>query len=107
MLVSMPRSIATVTETDNAGLLEFIRPRHHLIVTTRRRDGSLQSSPVSGGVDPQRRIVVSSYPDRAKASNVRVVPRWSVLVLSYDFGAPWVQADTTGPVIDLPEALEP
>ena len=103
----MPGTIATVTETDNAGLLEFIRPRHHLIVTTRRRDGSLQSSPVSGGVDPQGRIVVSSYPERAKVTNIRRDPRVSVLVLSDDFGGPWVQVETTGTVIDLPEAVEP
>ena len=103
----MPRTIATVTETDNAGLLEFIRPRHHLIVTTRRLDGSLQSSPVSGGVDPDGRIVVSSYPERAKVTNIRRDPRVSVLVLSDDFGGPWVQVETTGTVIDLPEAVEP
>src|SRR6478735_8759485 len=103
----MPRTIATVAETDNAGLLEFIRPRHHLIVTTRRRDGSLQSSPVSGGVDPQGRIVVSSYPERAKVTNILRDPRVSVLVLSDDFGGPWVQVETTGTVIDLPEAVEP
>ena len=103
----MPRTIATVNKVDNAGLLEFIRPRHHLIVTTRRLDGSLQSSPVSGGVDPQGRIVVSSYPERAKVTNIRRDPRVSVLVLSDDFGGPWVQVETTGTVIDLPEAVEP
>jgi PPOX class probable F420-dependent enzyme len=103
----MPRTIATVNKTDKAGLLEFIRPRHHLIVTTRRRDGSLQSSPVSGGVDPQGRIVVSSYPERAKVTNIRRDSRVSVLVLSDDFGGPWVQVETTGTVIDLPEAVEP
>ena len=103
----MPRTIATVSKVDNAGLLEFIRPRHHLIVTTRRLDGSLQSSPVSGGVDPQGRIVVSSYPERAKVTNIRRDPRVSVLVLSDDFGGPWVQVETTGTVIDLPEAVEP
>ena len=103
----MPRTIATVNKVDNAGLLEFIRPRHHLIVTTRRLDGSLQSSPVSGGVDPDGRIVVSSYPERAKVTNIRRDPRVSVLVLSDDFGGPWVQVETTGTVIDLPEAVEP
>ena len=103
----MPRTIATVNKVDNAGLLEFIRPRHHLILTTRRLDGSLQSSPVSGGVDPQGRIVVSSYPERAKVTNIRRDPRVSVLVLSDDFGGPWVQVETTGTVIDLPEAVEP
>lgn len=102
----MPRTIATVNRTDRAGLLDFIRPRHHLIVTTRRRDGSLQSSPVTGGVDEQGRIVVSSYPERAKVTNVRRDPRVSVLVLSDDFGGPWVQVETTGAVIDLPDAVD-
>lgn len=103
----MPRTLATTTRTDRDGLLQFIRPRHHVIMTTRRRDDSLQSSPVTAGVDPQGRIVVSSYPERAKVANVRRDPRVSVLVLSDDFGGPWVQVDTLCTVIDLPDAVEP
>jgi len=102
----MPRTIATVTRTDRSGLLDFVRPRHHVIITTRRRDGSLQSSPVTAGVDEQGRIVVSSYPERAKVTNIRHDPRVSVLVLSDDFGGPWVQVETTGTVVDLPDAVE-
>ena len=106
MLFVMPRTIATVTRTDLAGLLDFIRPRHHLIVTTRRRNGSLQSSPVTGGVTGDGLIAVSSYPERAKVANIRRDPRVSVLVLSDDFGGPWVQVETTGTVVDLPEAID-
>ena len=103
----MPRTIATNTRTDLAGLLEFVRPRHHMIITTRRRDGSLQSSPVTAGVNTDGRIVVASYPERAKVGNIRRDPRVSVLVLSDSFNGPWVQVETTGTVIDLPEAVEP
>ena len=103
----MPRTIATVTRVDRTELLDFVRSRHHLIMTTRRKDGSPQSSPVTAGVDPQGRIVVSSYPERAKVSNIRRDPRVSVLVLSDDFGGPWVQVETTCTVIDLPDAIEP
>ena len=103
----MPRSIATVTTIDRDGLLEFVRPRHHLVMTTRRRNGSLQSSPVTAGVDEHGRLVVSSYPERAKVANIRRNPRVSVLVLSDDFGGPWVQVETTGTVIELPDAVEP
>ena len=103
---AMPRTIATVTRTDRPGLLDFVRPRHHVIITTRRRDGSLQSSPVTGGVSAAGDIVVSSYPERAKVSNIRHDPRVSVLVLSDDFGGAWVQVETTGTVVDLPEAVE-
>ncbi len=102
----MPRTTATVTRTDLAGLLEFIRPRHHVIVSTRRRDGSIQSSPVSAGVADNGDIVVSSYPERAKVANIRRDPAVSVLVLSDDFGGPWVQVETTGTVIDLPDAVD-
>ena len=103
----MPRTIATNTTVDRAGLLEFIRPRHHAILMTTRRDGRPQSSPNTCGVDPQGRIVISTYPERAKAMNVRRDPRVSVLVLSDDFGGAWVQVDGTAEVLDLPEALEP
>jgi PPOX class probable F420-dependent enzyme len=103
----MPRTIATNTRVDLDGLLDFVRPRHHMIVITRRADGSPQASPVSGGVDAAGRIVVSTYPERAKARNARRDPRCSVLVLSDDFGGPWVQVDGDAEVLDLPAALEP
>jgi PPOX class probable F420-dependent enzyme len=103
----MPRTIATNTRVDLDGLLDFVRPRHHLIVITRRADGSPQASPVSGGVDAAGRIVVSTYPERAKTHNARRDPRCSVLVLSDDFGGAWVQIDGDAEVLDLPAALEP
>ena len=103
----MARSIATNTTVDLAHLLEFIRPRHNMISMTRRRDGSVQASPVTGGVDPAGRIVISTYPDRAKVANLRRDPAASVLVLSDSFGDAWVQVDGDAEVIDMPEALEP
>jgi PPOX class probable F420-dependent enzyme len=103
----MPRTIATSTPVDRDGLLEFVRPRHQLVLIARRRDGSPQASPVTGGVDAAGRIVISTYPERAKAVNLRRDPACSVLVLSDDFGGAWVQVDGTAEVLDLPEALEP
>ena len=103
----MPRSIATNTVVDLDGLLEFVRPRHRLLLGTRRADGSPQLSPVSGGVDAAGRIVVSTYPERAKVANLRRYPGATVLVLSDDWNGPWVQVDGTAEVLDLPEALEP
>lgn len=88
-------------------LLAFIRPRHRLVLGTFRRDGRVQLSPVTGGVDAEGRIVVSSYPERAKSKNLRRDPRATVLFLSDDFGDEWVQVDGSGEVLDLPDALEP
>ncbi len=103
----MPRTAATATEVDRDRLLEFVAPRHHMVLTTFRADGSPQSSPVSGGVDEQGRIVISSYPERAKSRNAQRDPRASVVVLSDDFGGPYVQVDGSAEVILLPEAVEP
>ena len=70
----MPRRIATNTAVELEELLDFVRPRHHLVLLTRRRDGSPQLSPVAGGVDDAGRIVIATYPERAKARNARREP---------------------------------
>jgi PPOX class probable F420-dependent enzyme len=103
----MPRTIATNTVLDRGALLEFIAPRHQMILLTRRRDGGPQASPVTAGVDDAGRIIVSSYPERAKVRNLRRTADCSVLVLSDDFDGAWVQVDGTAEVLDLPAAMEP
>lgn len=103
----MARSIATNTTVDLEALLDFVRPRHQLVLMTTRADGRPQASPVTGGVDPAGRIVISTYPERAKTSNARREPRVSVLVLSDDFGGAWVQVDGDCEVIDPPDSVEP
>ena len=102
----MARSIATNTTVELAELLSFIRPRHRLLLATTRRDGRPQISPVSGGVDLQGRIVISTYPARAKTRNAERDPRVSVLVLSNDWNGPWVQVDGDVEVLHLPEAAD-
>ena len=102
----MPRTVATTTTIDRDEMLDFVRPRHHLLLATERADGRPQISPVTGGVDPQGRIVISSYPGRAKTRNADLRPRVSVLVLSDDFGGPWIQVDGDAEVLHMPEAIE-
>ncbi len=103
----MARTIATNTRVDRDALLEFLRPRHKVVLMTTRADGRPQSSPVACGVDAEGRLVISTYPERAKVANIRRDPRVSVCVLSDDWNGPWVQVDGSAEVLDLPEALEP
>ena len=103
----MARKFATADVVSLAELLDFIRPRHHMVLTTFRADGSLQSSPVTGGVDEAGRIVIASYPVRAKSANIRRRGRASITVLSDEFNGPYVQVDGGGEVIDLPDAVDP
>src|SRR6201991_981305 len=97
----MPQ-IATNTRVSREQLLDFVRTRHHLVLVTTRADGRPQVSPVTGGVDAAGRIVVSTYPDRAKAINLRRNPAASVLVLSDEWDDAWVQVDGTAEVLDMP-----
>ena len=103
----MARTIATTTRADREQLLEFLRPRHHAILMTTRKDGRPQSSPNSCGVDSEGRVVISTYPERAKVLNIRRNPLVSVCVLSEEWNGPWVQVDGTAEVIDLPDSVEP
>ena len=102
----MPRTIATTQRVPLSELLDFVRTRHRLILVTTRSDGSPQVSPVTGGVDDAGRIVISSYPGRAKTVNAERRPAVSVCVLSDDWNGPWVQVDGTAEVLHLPEALD-
>ena len=103
----MPRPIATNRRVDRDELLAFVRPRHHVILATTRADGSAQVSPVTAGVDTGGRLVVSTYPQRAKVANLRRRPDASACVLSDEWNGPWVQVAGTAEVLDLPDALEP
>jgi PPOX class probable F420-dependent enzyme len=102
----MPRA-ATADRVDRAALLEFLRPRHRAVLLTQRRAGGPQLSPVTCGIDAEGRVVVSTYPQRAKTANARRAPEVSLCVLSDDWDGPWVQVDGRAEVLDLPEALEP
>lgn len=102
----MPRSIATNDRVSLAELLEFIRPRHHMLLMTTRTDGRPQASPLSGGVDEHGRIVIATYPGRAKTRNAEQRPEVSVCVLSDDWDGAWVQLDGDAEVLHMPAALD-
>ena len=96
-------NIATNTRVGRDELLDFVRTRHHLLLVTTRADGRPQVSPVTGGVEAEGRIVISTYPDRAKVTNLRRNPQATVLVLSDDWDGPWVQVDGTAEILDMPD----
>ncbi|MET8241884.1 PPOX class F420-dependent oxidoreductase [Streptomyces sp. NPDC005078] len=103
----MAPNIATNTAVELDELLAFVRPRHRAILLTTRCDGRPQGSPLTCGVDDSGRIVVSTYPERAKARNAKRDERVSVIVLSDDWDGAWVQIDGSAEVIDAPDSVEP
>ncbi len=103
----MAKNYATAERVSRSDLEDFVRGRHHATLVTRKSSGGLQMSPVACGLDEQGRVVISTYPQRAKAANIRRTPDVSLVIHSQDWDGPYVQLDGTAEVLDLPEALEP
>ena len=102
----MPK-FATADRADREQLTTFLRGAHHAVLITHRASGELQSSPVTCGIDEAGRLLISTYPQRAKATNIRRDPAVSLCVMSEDWNDPYVHVDGTAEVLDLPEALDP
>jgi PPOX class probable F420-dependent enzyme len=102
----MTPTTATAARPDRDGLHAFLSEHHRCVLITRRADGSLQSSPVSCGLDDAGRLLVSTYPERAKVANVRRDPAVSACVVSDDWNGPYVHLDGAAEVLDLPAAAD-
>ena len=86
--------------------VEFVRENHRAVLATRRRDGSIQMSPVAVGDDEAGRLVVSSRESAMKTLNIRRDPQVSLCVLSDAFFGRWIQVDGPAEVVSLPEAMD-
>jgi PPOX class probable F420-dependent enzyme len=103
----MNPKIATSDLVGRAELLDFVRDRHKVVLVTAKRDGTPQLSPVTAGLDTAGRVVIATYPERAKTRNARRQPQVTLMVLSDAWNGPWVQVSGTAEVLDLPGALDP
>jgi PPOX class probable F420-dependent enzyme len=86
---------------------QFLATHSQAVLATWRRDGRLQMSPVTVGVDAAGRAIISSRETAYKTRNLRRDPRASLCVFVDDFYGPWVQVDGTAEIVTLPEAMEP
>lgn len=84
-----------------------VREHSHAVLSTVRRDGTPQMSPVGATVDDVGRVVVSSRETAYKTRNVRRDPRAWLCVFPDAFYGPWVQVEGSVEVLSLPDALEP
>jgi PPOX class probable F420-dependent enzyme len=91
---------------DLATAQQFLTEHHQAILATRRRDGRLQLSPITVGLDAQGHAIISSRETAYKTHHLRRDPRASLCVLVEGFFGPWVQVDGTAEVVALPEAME-
>ena len=91
---------------DIAKAVEFVKEHPRAILSTRRRDGSPQMSPILAAVDDDGRLLVSSRETAYKSKNVRREPRVSMCHINDGFFGEWIQTDGTAEIIPLPDAME-
>ena len=86
---------------------QFLRENENAVLATWRRDGRLQMSPVTVGLDGAGRAIISSSETTYKVRNLRRDPRATLCVFVEAFTGPWVQIEGTAEVVSGPEAVEP
>jgi PPOX class probable F420-dependent enzyme len=84
----------------------YVRANHHAVLSTMRRDGTPQMSPVACAVDDAGRVVVSSRETAVKTKNVRRHPQAWLCVFPDSFFGGFVQVEGAVEVVSLPEAMD-
>jgi PPOX class probable F420-dependent enzyme len=93
---------------DIAEARKFLSQHHRGVLVTRKRDGGLQMSPVSPGIDDDGRVLITSRETAFKIKNLRRDPRASLCVFTDAFhGSQWIQINGRADILSLPEAMEP
>ena len=86
---------------------QFLSDHHHGVLATRRKNGDLQMSPVTCGLDATGGAIISSRETAYKANNLRRDCRAALCAFSKSFhGEGWVQINGSAEIISLPEALD-
>ena len=86
--------------------LAFCKANHHAVLTTLKRDGSPQMSPVTVGVSTDgTQVVISSRETAVKVKNLRRDGRAWLAVFNDGFYGAWVQVAGPAEIVPLPAAM--
>ncbi len=83
----------------------FVAHNHNAVLITPRRDGGVQTSPITVGVGDDG-VVISSRETAYKTRNIRRDPNVTLCVFTEAFFGPWIQIDGRAEIVSLPEAME-
>jgi PPOX class probable F420-dependent enzyme len=84
----------------------FIADNHNAVLITKKKDGGVQSSPITLGIDGDGKAVISSRETAYKVKNLRR-DNWAVAcVLNARFYGAWAQIEGPVEIVELPEAMD-
>ena len=93
----------------NASQLDVVKDMlaqtNRCVLMTRRRDGGIQSSPMSLVIDDNGDLLLTTRQTAAKVKNLRRDPYAAVCVITEKFLGAWLHVDGTASISYLPEAM--
>lgn len=92
---------------DKAKAVEFVKNNPRAILSTRKRDGSPQLTPIVAAVDDEGRLLISSRETAYKVRNTRRDPKVSLCFINDGFFGEWIQIDGTTEIVSLTDAAGP
>jgi PPOX class probable F420-dependent enzyme len=86
---------------------EFLKDKHHGVLVTRKKDGSLQMTLVSPVISSDGRVIITARERTYKVKNIKRNPQISLLVYGEKFhGSNYIQIDGRAEVIPHPQAMD-
>ena len=92
---------------DIAEAIAFTGDHHRAILSTRRRDGRPQLSPVTVAPGGDGQVIISTRAPAMKVRNIERDPRVSLCAFTDRFFGAHVQLDGEAEILRLPDAMEP
>src|SRR5215471_10794314 len=86
---------------------DFLTKHHWGVLATRRKNGSLQMSPITPGLNGDGRVIISSRETAYKVNNLRRDPRAALCVFTESFhGRGCVQFNSHVEILSLHDVLD-
>jgi len=95
----------SATSEDLQAITNFARGTIRSVLVTRRKDGGLQSSPMSCAADDEGYLLTATKAGNAKVRNLKRDPRITVCLFNEQWPGPWMHVDGEATITGLPEAM--
>jgi PPOX class probable F420-dependent enzyme len=95
----------SVTSDDLQAITNFAKATIRSVLITRRKDGGLQSSPMSCAADDDGTVLTATKAANAKVRNLVRDPRITMCLFNDKWPGPWMQVEGEASITRLPEAM--
>jgi PPOX class probable F420-dependent enzyme len=95
----------SATAEDLQAISNFAKGTIRSVLVTHRKDGGLQSSPMSCAADEDGNLLTATRAGNAKVTNLKRDPRITVCLFTEQWPGPWMHVDGEANITGLPEAM--